>query len=204
MKQYNIPNSLHGAVQQRQGGGGTLCAGESYENAERVAALVSPLPHPSSIEQHGREAPLHNMQHATCNMRLCRQRCELNESCGDGAVGQAAEHPPPHPAFAWRGGKTTVLKYLLPRYRAGSLGRLLVARNPALAASLHMPAPAPAPATAPLFLVRLAGGPALGVVGRRVGEKVPPARFRSVSVGRMRAGVRGQASRAAASFPIAV
>lgn len=60
-------------------------------SAEGVAALVPPTPAASSIiEQHERadtganwiwEAavePSHPMQHATCNMRLCRQRCELN------------------------------------------------------------------------------------------------------------------------------
>lgn len=129
------------------------------------------------------------MQHATCNMRLCRQRCELNERCGDGVVGSGrARHPPPHPAFAWRGGMATAV-YPVPRYRLGSKGKLVAAKE-SCASRLHAHALHPRLHMRPhlrLYSWSVSqGGAGAGSLGcGQAGEKVPPARFGSVRVGRM-------------------
>lgn len=155
-----------------------------------VAALVSPTPAPSSaIEQHQRAAPASRygsqldlgsrskkrahpaMQHATCDSAV--SGVNSMRAFVVTALLAAAEHPPPHPAFAWRGGRATVpcsKVQARTQRQASSHSRGGILRFPP-PASKHMPAPAPAP-PAPLFLVRFAGGRLLGwvCVGRRVGR----------------------------------
>lgn len=86
-----------------------------------------------------RSRALPPMQHATCNMRLCRQRCELNGCCGDGVVGSGrAPTTSPRICMAWWEGYRTLFQGTGPDPRASSELRGGILRFPAPCTCLHL------------------------------------------------------------------
>lgn len=118
------------------------------------SSLPAPPLHPSTVE-HERAVTGANWNweaagNPPCNMRLCCQRCELNERCPRLPSSGGRAPPPPRPAFAWRGGRLT-----FQGIGPGPKDKALTRAESYAPASMQLPQPAPpapAPAPAPLFL----------------------------------------------------